>query len=664
MKYWLRSRTSTAPARRTGSRLFLELLESRLQPGSIITTLGAGWSSWADGSSLLQPSTQSSAQQISVLPSETQTPSQLSTPAETPGDNLTAAIQLVPAIQSDSSTPSQPLVDAFTPDWVNGDLASFPAGSQPHFTPVLPAASSSTSTSPTRSVPVSAGAAQSPVGVVAPPTPVQLNSSSNASGGGAVSAPVGATHLPMPTATADASAAHPLGLHEVALNPATTPIVGGIKPDMTTENFSTYLGGPGQDGLTGVATDNEGNIYVAGYLEASPGTTEIYVASINSTGTQENWEVAYTGGVGPTDVARGIAVVDNTANGGDVDVYITGSISNGSGSQAPTDGFVALLDGSADGAALNFQDTGPGDADGIAVDTNTGFVFVSGTSTDPNTGAKSIMTTAYDLPLATQEYTVNIPLQDANGNNVQGFVSGAQSIALDPQDNVYIMGTMVSAGGTDTSPVLVAYNGFSSKLLWQPINFPNPTFGGSGYGSAVVFQEFSLYVTGTLYDSNDGTPSNSDLLLARVPQSGGTPYFDYTWQVADNNTRDGDWTGNGLIVNANNEPIVAGAALDPTGSSSFAPTKGLDVQVTHFGASGSTTQAGTNRPENTFGGSGTDMGNAVIPDPSNPGSVIVVGTTGQNPMNPGTDDFPTTPNALQPTYGGGPSDGFVASVPV
>ena len=69
------------------------------------------------------------------------------------------------------------------------------------------------------------------------------------------------------------------------------------------------------------------------------------------------------------------------------------------------------------------------------------------------------------------------------------------------------------------------------------------------------------------------------------------------------------------------------------------------------------TAAGTGRPENTFGGSGTDVGNAVIPDPMNPGSVIVVGTTQ-------SDDFPTTPNALQPTYGGGLSDGFISILPV
>jgi hypothetical protein len=46
-------------------------------------------------------------------------------------------------------------------------------------------------------------------------------------------------------------------------------------------------------------------------------------------------------------------------------------------------------------------------------------------------------------------------------------------------------------------------------------------------------------------------------------------------------------------------------------------------------------------------------GNAVILDPSNPGSVLVVGTTR-------SVDFPTTGMP----HGGGPTSGFLASVPV
>ena len=347
---------------------------------------------------------------------------------------------------------------------------------------------------------------------------MQPNPGSSSGGGGAVSAPVASTHLPTPAATSIASSVHALNLQQTALNVQTSPIAGGIHPDVTTLNYSTYLGGPGEDGLTAAATDNEGNIYVAGYFEVSPGTIQVYVASLNEATGMMNWQYALSGGYGPRDEGHGIAVVDTTASGGGVNVYVTGWISNNdSAPLAPTDGFVALLNG-ADGSIQQAFDLGYGNAQGIVVDPNTAFVFISGTSTDPTTGNQSIMTTAFDLPLATQAYTVNIPLQDANGNSVQGFVHGSQSIAIDPEDDVYIMGTLISANGTDMSPVLVAYNGFNNQSLWQPINFPNPSNGGPGYGSAVVYQEFSLYVTGTLYDDNGGTPLNSDLLLARLPR--------------------------------------------------------------------------------------------------------------------------------------------------
>ena len=146
MKYSSRPRPRTTSARHTGSRLYLELLESRLQPGSILTGQGPGWSLWADSLSVLEPSTQPSGQQVSVTRSEPENPSQLSMPAETQGDNLVTTIDRVAATRTEPlTTPSQRLVDTFTPDWMNDDLTLFAASSQPHAAPVV------TSGSPTAS---------------------------------------------------------------------------------------------------------------------------------------------------------------------------------------------------------------------------------------------------------------------------------------------------------------------------------------------------------------------------------------------------------------------------------------------------------------------------------------------------------------------------------
>jgi hypothetical protein len=634
------------------------MLESRLQPGSILSGQGAGWSLWADNLSILDYRSGHSESLISETRSEAQKPGQPSTPAVVHRDPVAPSVSQVAVTQSEPLTvPSQQLVDPFTPDWLNDNLFLFAASSQPHAVPVSATESPITNTNLARSAPINAGPSQSPIGVAAPPVPVQLNPNANSTGTGSVSAPVTPTRLPTPTATSIASSVHAANLHETRLNLQTTPVFHGINTGMTTQNFSTFLGGPGEDGLTGVGVDSAGNIYVSGYLEVSPGSIYVFVASLDPTGSMLNWTVAVNGGFGPRDEAHGIAVFDNGA--GQVNVYVVGSVSNAPGSPVATDGFVVLLNGG-DGSILNEADLGPGDAQSVTVDPINGDVFVAGTSIDPSSGAKSIMTAAFDSTLDTPSlYTVSIPLQDANGNNVNSFVHGSQSIAIDSQDNVYITGTMTSADGTDNSPVVVAYNGFNNQSLWQPVNFPNATYGGAGSGGAIVNQASSLYVTGTLFDNNGGTTLNSDLLLARLNIADGSQYFIRQWVVMDNGARDGDWTGNGMVLNGNNEPIVTGAALDPTGSSSFPATNGVDVHVTHFGANGNVTQLSTERPENTFGGSALDVGNAVILDPTNSGSgsVLVVGTTQSS-------DFPTTTNAYQATYGGGLSDGFLASVQV
>src|SRR5207245_545372 len=147
---------------------------------------------------------------------------------------------------------------------------------------------------------------------------------------------------------------------------------------------------------------------------------------------------------------------------------------------------------------------------------------------------------------------------------------------------------------------------------------------------------------------------------AKLDATSGAQTYANQWLVTDGMptpTRIGDWTGNGLIVNAAGEAIVVGAAFDPMGDETFPATKGVDVHVTHFSADGTTTQLSTNRPENTFGGSALDVGNAIVLDPTNSNSAIVVGMTQSS-------DFPTTPGAFQPTYQGGPSDGFLTSVQV
>jgi hypothetical protein len=139
-----------------------------------------------------------------------------------------------------------------------------------------------------------------------------------------------------------------------------------------------------------------------------------------------------------------------------------------------------------------------------------------------------------------------------------------------------------------------------------------------------------------------------------------------TWYVDDRTSahnRAGDWTGNQLVVLADSSTVVTGAAYDPAAPRNpplSMPTNGIDVHLTHFLAGDNATPTAdlsNADPENVFGGSGTDMGNAVALDPSKGTNVYVAGSTT-------SADLPTTSGVVQQTYGGGSTTGFVGQASV
>jgi hypothetical protein len=91
------------------------------------------------------------------------------------------------------------------------------------------------------------------------------------------------------------------------------------------------------------------------------------------------------------------------------------------------------------------------------------------------------------------------------------------------------------------------------------------------------------------------------------------------------------------------------------------PSNGIDVHMSHFTPTDDSTVtaqvSGQGDPENLFGGSGIDVGNAVALDPTNPTNVYVVGSTNST-------DLPTSSGVVEPAYPGTSTTGFVGQASV
>jgi hypothetical protein len=384
-------------------------------------------------------------------------------------------------------------------------------------------------------------------------------------------------------------------------------------------SFSTYIGfGSGEISGTGIALDASGNAYVTGYttslsFPATPGVMQTrlvgsenaFVAKMNSSGTALVY-ATYFGG-SSSDGGNGIAV-DSSGN-----AYVTGSTHS---TNFPTtagalqrtygggeDAFVAKLN--ATGTALLYSTylggRGADQANGIAVDA-LGNAYVAG------------YTNSSDFP--------------TTPGAVQGRLAGFR--------NAFV----AKLNATSTALVYATYLGGS----------------GNDYGNAIaVDASGNAYVTGSTYSTNFPTTPGAvqrtyggggDAFVARL-NSAGTALL-YSSYLGGSSADQ----GNGIAVDASGNAYVAGY----TNSSNFPTTPGAvqtrlagfqNAFVAKLNVTGIALVYAT-----YLGGSGNDYGAAIAVDAS--GNAYVTGSTYST-------NFPTTPGAVQRTYGGG-GDTFVAKL--
>jgi len=407
-----------------------------------------------------------------------------------------------------------------------------------------------------------------------------------------------------------------------------------IDPALT---YATYLGGSGVDfaDAGSAAVDSADSLYLGGVtfssdFPATPGAFQPtsggarsigYVAKLNPTGSAFDY-VTYVGGgkdssgnpsagyiVGLAVDSAGDAYVEGATNSVDFPVTTGALQATNAGGQ---DAVVAKLNPT--GSALIYSTYLGGSGDdlgfGIALDAG-GDTYVAGSTTSTN-----FPTTAGAL-------------QTTGGGAQDGFVA-----KLNPSGSALAYSTYLGGRGED---------------------------GGQGIA---LDGRGDAYVTGltnsTDFPTTAGAPQRAfgggahDAFIAKLdPTASALAYSTYLGGSDDDVAR-------GIAVDASGGAYVIGYAV----SSDFPTTAGA-FQPTFGGGTRNAFVAGLN-PDGSrsyvtyLGGAGRDVGWAIAVDGVG-AAYVVGGTTSTN--------FPLTPDAFQPTYGGsggggatGTGDGFVAKL--
>lgn len=387
--------------------------------------------------------------------------------------------------------------------------------------------------------------------------------------------------------------------------------------------YSTFLGGANVEVGSDITVDAAGNAYVAGMTQLLilPGTfpttagafdtthngmQDAFVTKINSTGSA----LVYSTFLGGSDLDSASAIaLDDTGN-----AYVTGSTSS---TDFPTtvgafdnthngipgsDAFVTKLNAS--GSALVYSTYLGGleqDAgSGIAVDAS-GNAYVGG-----DTRSSSFPTTAgaFDTthnPNDDPEIFVTKvnPIGSALVYSTFLGVSSGGSLALDASGSVYVTGSASSGYPTTAGAFDTTHNGGSDVVVTKL----------NASGSALVY---STFLGGSGNENGDGIALDGS----------GNAYIT------------GDTTSTGF-------PTTVGA-FDPSFNGSF------DAFVTKLSPSGSALVYSTFLGDVDF-----DSGNDLAVDTS--GNVYLTGTTG-------SPNFPTTADAFDTSFNGGPTDVFVTKL--
>jgi uncharacterized repeat protein (TIGR01451 family) len=344
--------------------------------------------------------------------------------------------------------------------------------------------------------------------------------------------------------------------------------------------WSSYLGGSGDDQAFGVAVDTPGNVYVSGHttstdfpitagayqttcpVDASGGCSTAFVTTVNPKGTGLVYSTYLGGSNGLGETAYDIGLDANN------DAYLTGitgspnfpTTPNAYQTQCGTDG---LCNGTFDGFVAELNSTGTkllastflGGSDydytaGVAVKPSA--IYVSGSTVSPDfpvtsnavqhtygggsTGCVVSTGTCGDVTISKLN-TGLTALQYSTYLGGTGDENPGLSIAVDPNGYMYVTGQTDSPNFPLVDPLQAAYGGGSSDAFITQIT-PTGTFGYSSYfggnGEDYAYR-VALDPSNNVYITGGTLSTNLPVTVHAVQKTCGTDgncnggFFDAWW---------------------------------------------------------------------------------------------------------------------------------------
>jgi hypothetical protein len=392
-----------------------------------------------------------------------------------------------------------------------------------------------------------------------------------------------------------------------------------IDPAVSYE-YSTYLGGTGNDEGFGIAFDGSGNAYVTGQTASQtfpgtsgtlPGVANVFVTKIAAGGSSLLYST-YVGGSG-TDGAYGIAV---NASGF---AFVTGGTSSRDFPVAPKPGaYQAALAGAVNAFVFELGSSG----------TLTYSTYLGGSGTDTALGIALATDGSGDVYVVGSTSSQDFP---TTPNPIQTYLTGSVG-----------SGFVTKLNATGTALVYSTYLGGSA---------------GDLAGSVAVDSSDRAYITGQTFSSTFHTTTG-----AYQTACGSCPGLSNAFVTVFNPT------GTGYVystfLGGSNKDVGDGIAVDSTGAYVVGSTESSDFPTTtgawqtSYGGNTDAFVTKLNPAPNApllystyLGGSEFDAGASIAVDGTN--NAYVTGQTGSS-------NFPTV-GATQPTIGGG-FDAFVSEI--